>query len=139
MKKTALLNAPVSRILADMGHGDTVCLCDAGLPVPRGIEKIDLAVTAGVPGVVDVLLPVFEELFVERAIVSSELKEVQPKLFGQLSDLIKALEKSQGNAIPLDTMTHEDFKLAAGDCRAIIRTGEYTPYANIILCSGVPF
>ena len=139
MKKTALLNAPVSRILADMGHGDTVCLCDAGLPVPRGIEKIDLAVTAGVPGVVDVLLPVFEELFVERAIVSSELKEVQPKLFGQLSDLIKALEKSQGNAIPLDTMTHEDFKLAAGDCRAIIRTGECTPYANIILCSGVPF
>ena len=138
-EKNSTVKCACFKDLADMGHGDTVCLCDAGLPVPRGIEKIDLAVTAGVPGVVDVLLPVFEELFVERAIVSSELKEVQPKLFGQLSDLIRALEKSQGNAIPFETITHEDFKLAAGDCRAVIRTGECTPYANIILCSGVPF
>ena len=139
MKKTALLNAPVSRILAEVGHGDTICLCDAGLPVPKGVEKIDLAVTTAVPRLADVLSPVLDELFVERAIVSNELKVQQPGLFAHLLDLIRALEKSQGNAIPFETLAHEDFKLAAGDCRAVIRTGECTPYANIILCSGVPF
>jgi D-ribose pyranase len=49
MKKTPLLNIQLSRLIASLGHGDVVVIADASLPVPKGVELIDLALTQGVP------------------------------------------------------------------------------------------
>lgn len=127
MKRTALLNAPLSGVVAAMGHGDLLVIGDAGLPVPPGVPVIDLAVTAGVPGLFDVLDAVLSELVVERAAVAEEAAAALVARFA---------ERPVG---ALARMPHDEFKRRMAGARAVVRTGECTPYANICLWSGVAF
>ena len=127
MKRGTLLNAELSGLIAAMGHGDLLVVGDAGLPVPAGVRCIDLAVTAGVPRFLEVLDAVLSELIVERYGVANE---IGPALINELP------LRSLGSPAQ---MSHEDLKLASHRARAIIRTGEFTPYANICLWSGVAF
>lgn len=127
MKRTSLLNAPLSGLIASMGHGDLLVIGDAGLPVPQGVRVIDLAVTRGVPGVFDVLDAVLAELVVERSAVASE---ADPALVGRFA------ERDIG---AMGRLSHEEFKEHSRKARAIVRTGECTPYANICLWAGVAF
>lgn len=127
MKRTALLNAPLSGIVAAMGHGDLLVIGDAGLPVPPGVPVIDLAVTRGIPGVFDVLDAVLSELVVERAALADEADAALVARFA---------ERPVG---ALARIPHEEFKRRMSMARAVVRTGECTPYANICLWSGVAF
>ncbi|RJE80200.1 D-ribose pyranase [Paracoccus sp. JM45] len=127
MKRTALLHAELSGLVAAMGHGDLIVIGDAGLPVPAGVRCIDLAVTRGVPSVMQVLDAVLSELVVER---SSVAQQAAPELV----DEFKARDIGQ-----LGFVSHDDFKQGMASARAVIRTGECTPYANISLWSGVAF
>ena len=88
MKKTVLLNAPVSRLIASMGHTDSLCIADAGLPVPEESERIDLAVTRGIPSFPDVLSAVLDELEVERALCAEEIKEKKDKKGQQSVEIV---------------------------------------------------
>ncbi|PRY20955.1 D-ribose pyranase [Aliiruegeria haliotis] len=139
MRKAVLLNAPIARAVALMGHTDTLCIGDAGLPIPAGPERIDLAVTQGLPAFLDVLEATTGELFVERVTVAEELRDTQPALYEQIRNLLAALQDLQGNTIAIDHVPHETFKVQTARSRAVVRTGDVTPYANIILHSGVTF
>lgn len=139
MKKATLLNAPVSRAISLLGHGDSLCVADAGLPIPQNVERIDLAVRAGLPPFLDTLSAITCEMYVERAVIAAELRQRQPEFHARLSDTVDRLARQQGNAIALEEVTHEDLKGLTRDCRAVVRTGECTPYANIILYAGVTF
>lgn len=108
-----------------MGHGDMIVVADCGLPVPQGVPCIDLAVTLGVPGFFDVLDAILGELKVERAVIASEAS-------GELQAAITT-------RIGTTSVDHETFKAQTAQARAIVRTGEATPYANIALYSGVVF
>lgn len=131
MKRTPLLHAELSHVIATLGHGDMLVIGDAGLPIPAGVQRIDLALMPGIPGVADVLSAVLTEMQVERAVIASEAVNVGDG----------ALPNWCANVLPtpIDTMTHEAFKALTVKARAVVRTGEFTPYANIILCSGVVF
>ncbi len=127
MKRTPLLHSELSGLIAAMGHGDLLVIGDAGLPVPPGVRCIDLAVTRGVPRFFDVLDAVLAELVVERSAWASEAS----------ADLDAALRtRALGEN---RTLTHDAFKALTRDARAIVRTGEFTPYANVALWSGVAF
>lgn len=139
MKKGLLLNGPLSRLIAHLGHGDGICIGDAGLPVPGGVERIDLAISAGLPPFLETLSAVTSEMYVERALIAAELAAEKPEFHGELSGLIGHLAKNQGNEIGIGSVAHEDFKKLTRDCKAVVRTGECTPYANIILYAGVTF
>ncbi|SDJ05454.1 D-ribose pyranase [Aliiruegeria lutimaris] len=139
MRKADLLNAPIARVVSLMGHTDSLCIGDAGLPVPDGVERIDLAVSTGLPGFLDVLPAVLGELFVERAAIAQELSDGQPAFHAKLLRQLRNLEQAQGNSITVTTVPHEEFKRLTRSSKAVIRTGEFTPYANILLYSGVPF
>lgn len=139
MKATALLNAPLSHAIARMGHTDTLVICDAGLPIPRGPERIDLAVTAGLPGFLDTLRVVLTELWVERVTIAVEMEDVSPALAEATKALTAEVATGRGRVVPVDLVPHEEFKRLTAAATAIVRTGECTPYANIILRSGVPF
>lgn len=127
MKRGLLLNAELSGLIAAMGHGDLLVIGDAGLPVPPGVRVIDLAVRRGLPGVFDVLDAVLSELVVERAALASEIDPA----------LEAAFRSRDIGAVGL--MAHAEFKDASAAARAVVRTGEATPYANIALWSGVAF
>ncbi|WP_050470365.1 D-ribose pyranase [Herbaspirillum chlorophenolicum] len=130
MKKTPLLNAAISQVIACMGHGDTLVIGDAGLPAPAGVPVIDLALTPGIPGFMDTLKVILTELQVEHHVLAQELAQRSPALNAQ----IEALALPGRQLLP-----HDQFKQHTRQARAFIRTGECTPYANIILSSGVVF
>ncbi len=131
MKKIGIINAPISAVIAELGHLDMLSIADAGLPIPQEVQRIDLALTQGIPGFLDTLRVVLSEMQVEKVIIAEEMKEISPELFNEIEGLI--------SDIPIDFVLHQDFKDLTKSSRAIIRTGEYTPYANIILVSGVVF
>ncbi|WP_425059481.1 D-ribose pyranase [Sporomusa carbonis] len=131
MKKIGTLNQPLSEIIAGMGHGDMLVIADAGLPIPAGVRRIDLALTPGIPGFLPTLEVILSELQVESAIVAGETAEVSPQIYEGVK---AALEY-----VPVAMVSHEEFKALTSQAVAIVRTGECTPYANIILKSGVTF
>jgi D-ribose pyranase len=130
VKRTALLHAELSQVIAALGHGDMLVIGDAGLPIPDGPRRIDLAVARGVPLLADVLQAVLSEMQVESVVVADEA------LNGA-----KALPAwyPQSLGMAPQTVSHEEFKRRSAKARAIVRTGECTPYANIMLIAGVSF
>jgi D-ribose pyranase len=131
MKKTELINPPISVVIAELGHMDTLTIADAGLPIPKGVQRIDLALTKGIPGFVDTLRVVLSEMQLEKVILAEEMKQISPGILTEIQELI--------DGISIEFVPHQDFKDLTIQSRAIIRTGEFTPYANIILVSGVVF
>ncbi|MEG1757182.1 MAG: D-ribose pyranase [Oscillospiraceae bacterium] len=131
MKKNELLNDRVSAVIATMGHKETLAVGDCGLPVPKETERIDLALKKGIPTFIDTLCTVLGELCVEKVILAEEIKTHSPRL---LAEIEKAIGK-----IPVEYVAHEKLKEMTKVSKAVIRTGECTSYANIILVSGVTF
>ncbi len=139
MKKSMLLNSEISYVIADMRHTDLLVIGDAGLPVPDGVPQIDLAVTKGVPDFLTVLRTVLSELRVEKIILAEEIKEASPRLYHEVMSLIRHTKIEENITIAVEYVTHEQFKEKTAEGKAVIRTGEFSPYANIILSSGVVF
>ena len=131
MKKTGILNSDISRVVADMGHMDWLGIGDAGIPVPKTTEKIDLAVSAGMPSFISVLKEVLKELQVQKIYVADEIKDSNPK---QLENIKRILPDVEIKFIP-----HTQLKKNLSEAKAFIRTGEETPFSNVILESGVIF
>lgn len=133
MKKSGILNADLSRIVASMGHTDRLVVCDAGLPIPRGSVVVDLALTTNVPRFIETLRVILSELQVERAVVAKEMQFESKDVYDAVQDLLPNID--------VESVPHEKFKevLNGSGNVSFIRTGEATPYANIILVSGVTF
>lgn len=132
MKSGGLLHAELSGIVAALGHGDLLVVGDAGLPAPGSIPVIDLAVSPDVPDVPQVLRAILGELVVEAGYANEEQPGIAP-------DAARAIEAVWPRDVPLERIDHATLKDLSGDARAIVRTGAFTPYANVILVAGVPF
>jgi len=136
MKRTQLLNRHLSALIASLGHLDEIVVADAGLPVPDGVTVIDLAVSPGVPRLRDVLAALRSELVIEQALWAEEASET---LAGVMQAEVNLWRDQTGKPVDTARLPHEAFKQRSASARAVIRTGETTPYANIILVSGVAF
>ncbi|EXI61281.1 D-ribose pyranase [Mannheimia granulomatis] len=139
MKKTVNLNAQLSHCIATLGHTDSLVVCDAGLPIPQSVERIDLALTEGVPSFLQTFDVVVSEMFIEKVLLAEEIKQKNPDILSTLLERLQKLEQAQKNQIQIDYVNHEIFKEYTQGSKAIVRSGECSPYANIILYSGVPF
>jgi D-ribose pyranase len=132
MKRSGHLNRELSRVLARMGHTDSLVIADCGLPVPEGIECIDLSIALGEPSFVRVLDSVLADFKAERAVFATEMKELNATVAARASSLAQ-------EEVRVDFVTHETLKNLTRQARAVIRTGEATPFANVLLYSGVLF
>ncbi|TRW76868.1 D-ribose pyranase [Lactococcus lactis] len=130
MKKEGILNSELAKIADDLGHTDQVCIGDLGLPVPSGVKKIDLALTRGKLSFQEVLDIYLENILVEKVYLAEEIKENNPE---QLAILLTKLSAD----VEIVFVSHETLKLMNHEVKAVVRTGENTPYSNIILQSGV--
>lgn len=128
MKKIGIINAPISRVISMMGHTDMITIADAGLPIPSSVERIDLALKRNVPKFIDTLSVVLDDLHIEKAIVAEELLSVSPIMYDEIKKVIP--EEL------LVTISHVEFKQKTAESKAVIRTGEFTPYSNVILVAG---
>ncbi|ASO23164.1 D-ribose pyranase [Actinoalloteichus hoggarensis] len=129
MKRGGILHAGLSGALARLGHTDQVVVADCGLPIPEGPELIDLAFRFGVPSFLEVVDGLLAEAVFESALVAGEVDDGNP-------EIAKALVERVGEP---KRVQHEELKSLVAQSRLVIRTGEATPYANVILRCGVPF
>ena len=123
MKKTGLLNPALNHMIARLGHTDTFVIADCGLPIPENIPVVDLALNFGIPRFQDVVAAVFDEVEVESVVLAQETPEEVRALFSS----------------PTTYVDHEALKRLIPEASFVIRTGEATPFANVIVRSGVPF
>lgn len=133
MKKQGILNSDISRVLSYMGHTDCIAVGDCGLPIPEEVERIDLALEFGVPSFMDVLRVITKDMKVEKIVLAEEIREQNPKVLGEIKELFA------GQELENVFVSHTELKKQTRECKAVIRTGETTPYANIILQSGCIF
>lgn len=133
MKKNGILNSEISRILSYMGHTDCIAVGDCGLPVPDETERIDLALAFGIPTFMQTLKVVADDMKIEKIILAEEIKENNPKILHEIEELFKDIN------VETEFVSHSQLKEQTKNCKAVIRTGETTPYANIILQSGCIF
>jgi D-ribose pyranase len=135
MKKGFLLNSEISSVISQMGHMDEITIGDAGLPIPSGTYRIDLSVFEGVPSFLDVLRGVLSEQKVEGLVMAEEIRETSPEMHSRILKLVEEFE----DKFSITYIPHEDFKKRTVESKAVVRTGEFTPYTNLILISGVVF
>lgn len=132
MRKTSTtINPALSRVISETGHTDLIVVTDAGLPIPPGSERIDLAYRPGAPAFLDVLDTVLAEMVVEGATVATEIVETSPDVLAALRERLPGIE--------IELVPHTEFKQRTHTARAFVRSGEFTPFANVILHAGVAY
>lgn len=131
MKKIGILNSQISSVISKMGHTDTLAIGDCGLPIPDEAQRIDIALVRNIPTFYETLKAVLLELKIDEVILARETQDVNPKIYDEIINEV-------GN-VKITLVSHEELKTMLKECKAVIRTGEQTPYANIILKSGVVF
>ena len=131
MKKDGIINPRLLNVMGSLGHTDRIVVCDEGLPIDKNVKRIDLSITKGVVKFMDVLVPLLNELVVEKIILAEEIVTKSSSMYKEITALTEG--------IPIELVSHEEFKKLTKATKAIVRTGECTPYTNIILQSGVNF
>ncbi|MCI9526870.1 MAG: D-ribose pyranase [Lachnospiraceae bacterium] len=135
MKRNGIINADISRVLSYMGHTDTLAVGDCGLPIPDETERIDLSLKLGVPSFMEVLREVAKEMKIEKVVLAEEIQEKNPEVLQEILALVSEMETE----CAIEYISHAELKAQTKSCKAVIRTGETTPYANIILQSACLF
>ncbi len=133
MKRAGILNSEISRVLSYLGHTDCICIGDCGLPIPDEVERIDLALAFGEPTFMRTLEVVAADMKIEKIVLAEEIKTQNPAVLEQIETLFA------GQNMEVAYVPHAVLKAHTHDCKAVIRTGETTPYANIILQAGCIF
>ncbi|HCA69616.1 MAG TPA: D-ribose pyranase [Lachnospiraceae bacterium] len=129
MINSNILNTQLITLLSSLGHTQKICICDAGLPIPKGASCIDLALTQNIPGILCVLELIQTNLIIESGMAAVECQD-------QNADFYQFVSKAD---FPVTYISHKEFKEESEQCIAFVRTGECSPYANIILTAGVAF
>ncbi|WP_199440577.1 D-ribose pyranase [Umezawaea beigongshangensis] len=129
MKRGGILHGELSGALARLGHTDEVVVADCGLPVPPGPQVVDLAFSFGVPTFLQVLDGLLAEIVVEDATVAREVDEANPRCAEAIGQRLPGAHR----------ISHAELKRRVASARLVVRTGEATPFANVVLRCGVPF
>ncbi|BDF06207.1 D-ribose pyranase [[Clostridium] hylemonae] len=131
MKKRGIINAQLAGLIAGLGHKDLFMIADGGMPIPKGVELVDLALCGGVPTYRQVMDAVLGETEVEAYTLAEEIVEKNPKLLAYIREKLPDAD--------VEMISHVELKKMSGDIKFAVRTGEFTPYPNIILRAGVAF
>jgi len=126
MLQSGILNPHVLELIARIRHTNTLVISDWAFPYWPEIETVDISLTHNIPTVLDVLdllTPVFK---IGRIWQAEEFVATNP------ADVVERYAKSFGE-IPLTREAHVDFKKRVPHAIGLIRTGDATPYGNIII------
>lgn len=129
MRETGILNNEICDVLSGLGHTDELIVCDAGFAIPTGIRTVDISLCKDKPTVLDVLDELRKHFSVEKLFVAEEMRQTGPTRFA-------VLKESLDEEIAVETIPHMEFQKRARNVKAVIRTGDFTAYANILLVSG---
>ena len=129
MKETGFLNQEIAHVISIMGHMDELIVCDAGFPIPLGVQTADISLAKDKPTVLELLEELIKHFSVEKLVMANETKDVSPTRFNAIAGLFP-------KNIPVETIPHTEFKQRSTKVKAVIRTGDFTAYSNVLLVSG---
>ncbi|MEO0018062.1 MAG: hypothetical protein RLZZ522_1345 [Verrucomicrobiota bacterium] len=129
MKEVGIVNRELARVLSEQGHGDLLMVVDAGFAIPKGADVVDISLSENCPMVIDTLQELKKFFSVEKLIFANDTESVSPSLFNRIKELF-------GKDVPVEMVTHPQIKEMSHKVKAVIRTGDFTAYANVILVSG---
>ena len=126
MIKIGILNPNINSLLSRVRHTNTLVIADRGFPFWPMIETVDISLVDDVPTVLAVLRALRLNFHAGKAWMAQEfLKENSAKT---QSAFARALQ-----GIQLIHEPHVEFKKRVPQAIGLIRTGDTTQYANIIL------
>ncbi|HSI07930.1 MAG: RbsD/FucU domain-containing protein [Rariglobus sp.] len=129
MLKTGILNPQLNALLSRIRHTNTLVIADRGFPFWPGIETIDLSLVDGVPTVLQVLEAVRANFVIGEVRMAAQF--LDHNTAETKTAFARALE-----GIPVSHEDHEAaFKPRVPRAIGLVRTGDTTPYANLILTS----
>lgn len=131
MKRRGVINQPLSGALAGLGHGDSFLLCDAGFPIPKGAERIDLALSFGVPDMKQCLKAILEEMVIQKVVIAEEMKGMNEEGYAFVKNTFQKQE--------LNEISQEELVRLAQNVKFVVRSGELGCYSNLLMeaASGV--
>ena len=129
MKETGFLNQEISHVISIMGHMDELIVCDAGFPIPLGVQTVDISLAKDKPTVLELLEELIKHFSVEKLVMANETKDVSPTRFNAIAGFFP-------KNVAVETIPHTEFKQRSTKVKAVIRTGDFTAYSNVLLVSG---
>ena len=132
MLKGGIFHPQLLRVMGELRHRDTLVIADAGLPIPGGVERIDLGWKEGSPAYLEVLEEILKYLVVEEALFADEAKTVTPDFHEKARSLLP-------EGLKISYLPHAELKRESAHAKAIILTGEFTAYTNVILTCGCAY
>jgi len=129
MKEIGILNRGIAKMISEQGHGDLLMVVDAGFAIPKGLEVVDISLSENTPMVLEVLGELKKFYSVEKMILAQQTKDTNPTFASKVS-------KVWGEDMDVEVIEHAELKKKANEVKAVIRTGDFTAYANVILISG---
>lgn len=129
MKEVGLVNSEISDVISHLGHMDEVIVCDAGFPIPLGVRTVDVSLAANRPTVPELLAVLMEAFSVEALVMAEETRRHSPSRYAEIVQIV-------GADLPVATMPHAEFKVRSRTVKAVLRSGDFTAYSNVLLVSG---
>lgn len=126
MLKSGILNPNVLSLLSRVRHTNTLVIADRGFPFWPQIETVDLSLVDDLPRVLDVLRAIRPNFEIGHAWMAEEFR-------GANSESTRMRFEATLDGIPLTLEPHLEFKKRVPAAIGLIRTGDTTPYANLIL------
>jgi len=121
-----ILNPAINSLLCRVRHTNTLVIADRGFPFWPEIETIDISLVDDIPRVMDVLLAIKENYSIGRVYAAQQF------LTANTPETISALDNAL-LGVPITYEPHDDLKKRVPKAIGLIRTGDTTQYANLII------
>jgi D-ribose pyranase len=129
MIRNGILNPQINDLLARVRHTNLLVISDRGFPYWPMIETVDISLVDGIPTVLQVLNAIRPNFDICEIFMANEFKlENTPQVQQQFADAMQG--------IPLTFEAHIEMKKRVPNAIGLIRTGDTTQYANLVLMSG---
>ena len=126
MLRSGILNPHINSLLARVRHTNTLVIADRGFPNWPQIETVDISLVDDVPRVLEVLRAIRENFVIGRIFMAEEFwRENDVATTTVFEDALLGIE--------VEREPHAELKTRVPNAIGIIRTGDSTQYANMIL------
>ncbi len=126
MLKSGILNPQINSLLSRVRHTNRLVIADRGFPFWPMIETVDISLVDDVPTVLQALGAIRPNFQIGRAWMAREfLKHNPPKVQAAFTDALRGTI--------LRHEPHLEFKKRVPHALGLIRTGDTTQYANVVL------
>jgi D-ribose pyranase len=126
MLQTGILNPQINSLISRVRHTNTLVIADRGFPFWPMIETIDISLVDDVPTVIEVLRAIQRNFTIGRFVMAEEFRQANSsEKVAQVTELIAGRE--------VIFEPHTEMKRRVPQAIGLIRTGDTTPYSNMIL------